>query len=868
MTSIDREIIVRETLGVSRSGEFVRTGVPFAQSELASEEGLALLGPDGQVQPVQTSVLGRWPDGTIKWVLVDFVASLPAGGCAVYHIIRPPEPLPLLPFIGIRRSADLMLVETGRSSFAIDTRKFCIRTVAGSRSGDAPLPLSVSLRGRDGEVAATLVTQVLVETEGAIRSTVRIDGSFLVGADELCRFTSRLDFFRNSPLLCLEFTLHNPRAASHPGGLWDLGDPGSLLFRELSLNLGVPQGYHAETVCSPSAGSESVTCHAAAGDLSIYQESSGGANWRSANHRNRNGHVPLTVKGYEIRLGGERFAHGDRATPVVWCGTAGEGVAAVLPRFWQEFPKGMGAGTGGLRIDLFPGRFPDLHELQGGERKTTRVVLDYAAPRACLAWARAPLVAVPSRQAVSHAAVVDEIIPSGHGGEEADLLDQFVPGAEVMLGKRELIDEYGWRNFGEVFADHEAVYHGGEEVFVSHYNNQYDICAGFYRKFLCSGDPGWGELAADLARHVLDIDIYHTDRDREEYNGGLFWHTDHYVAAGLATHRSFSREQLQGKDPRSCGGGPGGEHCYTAGLKLHYYLTGNPDYRDAVIRLAQWMHRTITGPHTLLGAVRNAAVHCRKLRDAMASGIRPAFPRYPLSRGTGNAINTFLDAYELSSDSRYLGYIEELIRGSIHPGDDISARNLANVELSWSYTVLLASVGRFLLRIEPMEGLGAIRDYAQGCLLAYAGWMLEHEYPYLERAELLEYPNETWPAQDLRKAVVFYHASRYARGELRHALLDRGRYFFAVSREELKRHGTSTFARPVALMLQNGWAGAALEAEAAKHPLGESQAEVGSVPTPRIGYVHVAARIWGEFLHAARSSSFEREVAWLRQRCR
>jgi len=773
-----------------------------------------------------------------------------------------------LPFMGIRHSADLMLVETGRGSFAINTREFCISTVAGSRSGDAPLPLSASLCSRDGEMATPLITQVLAETEGPIRSTVRIDGSFVVGPDELCRFTSRLSFFRNSTLIWLEFTLHNPRAARHPGGLWDLGDPGSLLFRELSLNLVLPQGCHAETVCSPSAGSESVSCHAAAGDLAIYQESSGGANWRSATHRNRNGHVPFTVKGYEISLGGELLAHGDRATPVIWCGTAGEGVAAVLPRFWQEFPKGLEAGNGSLRIALLPACFPDLHELQGGEQKTTTVVLDYAAPRAGLAWARAPLSVVPSRQTVSHAAVIDEIASFAPGDEAAELVDQFVPGADVMLGKRELIDEYGWRNFGEVFADHEAVYHGGEESFVSHYNNQYDICAGFYRKFLGSGDPGWGELAADLARHVLDIDIYHTDRDREEYNGGLFWHTDHYVAAGLATHRSFSREQLQGKHPRSCGGGPGGEHCYTAGLKLHYFLTGNPDYRDAVIRLAQWIHRVITGPHTLLGAVKNAAVYYRKLRNAMASGIRPAFPRYPLSRGTGNAINTFLDAYELSSDSRYLGYIEELIRGSLHPRDDISARNLANVELSWSYTVLLASVGRFLLRIEPMEGLGTIRDYAKGCLLAYAGWMLEHEYPYLERAELLEYPNETWPAQDLRKAVVFYHASRYARGELRHAFLERGRYFFAVSRDELKRHRTSTFARPVALMLQNGWAAAALEEEAAKQPVSDSQADVGSLATPHLSCVQVTARIWGEMMHAARTSSLEREVAWLRQRCR
>ena len=46
---------------------------------------------------------------------------------------------------------------------------------------------------------------------------------------------------------------------------------------------------------------------------------------------------------------------------------------------------------------------------------------------------------------------------------------------ESILNRREIIDEYGWRNFGEIYADHEAVYHQGRGPFVSHYNNQYDL---------------------------------------------------------------------------------------------------------------------------------------------------------------------------------------------------------------------------------------------------------------------------------------------------------------------------------------------------------------------------------------------------------
>ena len=37
-----------------------------------------------------------------------------------------------------------------------------------------------------------------------------------------------------------------------------------------------------------------------------------------------------------------------------------------------------------------------------------------------------------------------------------------------------------------------------------------------------------------LARHVVDIDIYHTTNDKSAYNHGLFWHTEHYVDAGCS----------------------------------------------------------------------------------------------------------------------------------------------------------------------------------------------------------------------------------------------------------------------------------------------------------------------------------------------
>ena len=118
-----------------------------------------------------------------------------------------------------------------------------------------------------------------------------------------------------------------------------------------------------------------------------------------------------------------------------------------------------------------------------------------------------------------------------HAGYLA-LVNCAIEGPEAFSAKRERIDEFGWRHFGDIYADHEAVAAGGPRRFVSHYNNQYDAVHGFAVQFLRSGDARWWNAMDELARHVVDIDIYHTTRTRRPTTAALFWHTYHYVDAG------------------------------------------------------------------------------------------------------------------------------------------------------------------------------------------------------------------------------------------------------------------------------------------------------------------------------------------------
>jgi hypothetical protein len=95
--------------------------------------------------------------------------------------------------------------------------------------------------------------------------------------------------------------------------------------------------------------------------------------------------------------------------------------------------------------------------------------------------------------------------------------------------------------------------------------------------------------------------------------------------------------------------------------------------------------------------------------------------------------------------------------------------------------------------------------YARASLLHYARWMLENERPYLETPERLEYPTETWAAQDIRKGDIFFHAARHAERSERDRFLERAEFFYRYAVDALSGMPSRTLCRPVAIMMGNGY---------------------------------------------------------------
>jgi hypothetical protein len=121
-----------------------------------------------------------------------------------------------------------------------------------------------------------------------------------------------------------------------------------------------------------------------------------------------------------------------------------------------------------------------------------------------------------------------------------------------------------------------------------------------------------------------------------------------------------------------------------------------------------------------------------------------------------------LDGWALTQDARYLSMAEDLICRVCHPEDDIAGLDLLNAEQRWSYTVFLTALARYLDVKEEHQSFDDKFVYAQAALVHYASWMLENEQPYFDRREELEFPTETWPAQEFRKANVLRVAAKHA----------------------------------------------------------------------------------------------------------
>ena len=189
----------------------------------------------------------------------------------------------------------------------------------------------------------------------------RASDEFLESLGRIVHLDTRVHFYAGLRVARLLITVTNPNRAEHKGGFWDLGDPGSVLLRDVSMAFGLPSGPGTGAVHA-SIDSGDGKWSAFATPFELYQDSSGGEHWQSSNHLNRERRVPTTFRGYRLKSG-DQISQGLRATPITAISRGTTGIAVTTPHFWQNFPKALEASGSQLIVRLFPGQFGQISRI-------------------------------------------------------------------------------------------------------------------------------------------------------------------------------------------------------------------------------------------------------------------------------------------------------------------------------------------------------------------------------------------------------------------------------------------------------------------------------------------------------------------------
>ncbi len=179
---------VRETAGVARNGEVLRSGVPIPRSlNLRGTGALAVVDAAGAAVPAQFEVTARWNAGLadttapIQWLMVSFPASVGARGTATYRLVTNgtvANPAPARP-LRLTQSGNLITVDTGAAVFRFGGDAGALFEEVALASGTRlALGGSMTARANGAATAHPTTRNIRIEHSGPLSAAVVVHGAY------------------------------------------------------------------------------------------------------------------------------------------------------------------------------------------------------------------------------------------------------------------------------------------------------------------------------------------------------------------------------------------------------------------------------------------------------------------------------------------------------------------------------------------------------------------------------------------------------------------------------------------------------------------------------------------------------------------
>ena len=481
----------------------VTAGVPFPQGALMAAQNTRVLNRSGDEIPLQTALLAEWPDGSVKWLLLDFQATVGAGDCAEYRlefghaVVRRGDP-PSARVEVVENDTQIAL-HSGPLKILLDHRAPCFPgRVWIDASGDGEFstdeeitdprsPGSMELVIAAGTTYSTRdgPCSVAVEERGPLRSVVKVQGQHQAAdGSRMFTYVTRINAYAGKDFIRILHTWENDHVAEN-------------FTAVRSLKLRTPL-----RLVNPA-------CTLFGADAEAYRS---------------NGQPTLAQLEDDEYTVTERTGvrqSGRRAQGTIDLSDETRGLTVAVRDFWQNYPKSLGATATGLEVGLCPplpdDRYRDREELedklyyylQGGEyqfkqgvARTHELVYRFhhtGAPSSPPYLqeplrARAPAAWYCDSKAFGDVAVVD--------AEKFPDYEHYVDNSLAnYLETRETGKEYGMLNFGDW-------YH------VQKWGNiEYDTPHVFFLHYVRGGDSRFFTVGEQAVRHYLDVDTCHHHRD-------------------------------------------------------------------------------------------------------------------------------------------------------------------------------------------------------------------------------------------------------------------------------------------------------------------------------------------------------------------
>jgi hypothetical protein len=558
-----QEALLPGASGLARASGPVSVGVPLESN--SGITNVSQLGMSGATA-AQFRVLARWPNGAIRWVLVDFQSDLAAGGTAAGAALTTGS--------GAFGGSDLavdngtsILVSTGSASFTI--RKSPFRVFDQVSVGATNL---VSAGGEGFVVvdgAGTRYTSandpgasVVIEENGPVRSVIRATGTLRSAAGaRLCDYLIRLHFYRGKSYVRAWASMKNAR-----GG----GPPTTFLFNsaEIVVPLALGTGTRFQTSTSRGPVSDAL----ATGETAyVFQARSSLYDWVENSYAEAP--IASTQNGVEVRKVGGTVYQGlsgnvaDYADG--WASLedgSGKGVTIALrwmPQFW---PAGLEVGADGhASVELFSKRNAKTGiKFAWGAYETREMSFNfYATPpanrTAALYELQYPLVArAPLPQYASAGAIFGETKLASVSEQQSWFARHGASSPTLANITPSFWRFHAWPTGG-----------GG---------NQTDFALIDLLDFLRTGFGGYLAQGERNTLFKADTAVRHSDGfdyTNDQVDPGDEWTGTN---AGAFNWKIFDFE-----------------HSHWFSLPIAYYLTGNEIYHDAVVDYGEWKHAMADG---------------------------------------------------------------------------------------------------------------------------------------------------------------------------------------------------------------------------------------------------------------------------------